>query len=231
MSTIDPTSQSQLDSILKKLGVQSEEETSRGSTDTLGQSDFLKLMTTQLQNQDPFAPMENAEFIAQMAQFSTVTGITEMGTELKGIAEQLGEFKIATAANLLGNSVMIPGNYARPDDSGEIHGMLDLPSASGATNLTFSNAAGDVLHQMQLGAQPSGLVGFAWSDVPQSVLDSGEPVRIEAFVDMGTGMESLTPSIFAEILAASTGDAVSGVVLDVRDYGEVRAADVRKFRR
>ena len=231
MSTIDPTSQSQLDSILKKLGVQSEEETSRGSKDTLGQSDFLKLMTTQLQNQDPFAPMENAEFIAQMAQFSTVTGITEMGTELKGIAEQLGEFKIATAANLLGNSVMIPGNYARPDDNGEIHGMLDLPSASGATNLTFSNAAGDVLHQMQLGAQPSGLVGFAWSDVPQSVLDSGEPVRIEAFVDMGTGMESLTPSIFAEILAASTGDAVSGVVLDVRDYGEVLAADVRKFRR
>ena len=231
MSTIDPTSQSQLDSILKKLGVQGEEDTSRGNKDTLGQSDFLKLMTTQLQNQDPFAPMENAEFIAQLAQFSTVTGITDIGTELKGIAEQLGEFKIATAANLLGNSVMIPGNYARPDDNGEIHGMLDLPSASGVTNLTFSNAAGDVLHQMQLGAQPSGLVGFAWSDVPQSVLDSGEAVRIEAFADMGTGMESLTPSIFAEILAASTGDAVSGVVLDVRDYGEVRAADVTKFRR
>ena len=218
MSTIDPTSQSQLDSILKKLGVQNEEDSSRGNKDTLGQSDFLKLMTTQLQNQDPFAPMENAEFIAQMAQFSTVTGITEMGTELKGIAEQLGEFRIATAANLLGSSVMIPGNYARPDESGEIHGMLDLPSASGQTNLTFSNEAGDVLHQMQLGPQPSGLVGFAWSDVPQSVLDSGD-------------MESLTPSIFAEILAASTGDPVTGVMLDVRDYGEVRAADVKKFRR
>ena len=70
-----------------------------------------------LQNQDPFAPMENAEFIAQMAQFSTVTGITEMGASLKGIAEQLGEFRIATAANLLGDSVMIPGNYARPDEA------------------------------------------------------------------------------------------------------------------
>ena len=231
MSTIDPTSQSQLDSILKKLGVQREEDSSSANKDTLGQSDFLKLMTTQLQNQDPFAPMENAEFIEQMAQFSTVTGITEMGTELKGIAEQLGEFRIATAANLLGNSVMIPGNYARPDGNGEIHGMLDLPSASGVTNLTFSNEAGDVLHQMQLGAQPSGLVGFEWNDVPQSVLDSGEAVRIEAFADMGAGMESLTPSIFAEILAASTGDATSGVMLDVRDYGEVRAADVRKFRR
>ena len=231
MSTIDPTSQAQLDSILKKLGVKGEEDPKPASKDNLGQSDFLKLMTTQLQNQDPFAPMENAEFIAQMAQFSTVTGITEMGASLKGIAEQLGEFRIATAANLLGSSVMIPGNYARPDESGEIHGMLDLPSASGATSLTFSNAAGDLLHTMQLGAQPSGLVGFEWSNVPQSVLDSGEAVRIEAFADMGKGMESLTPSIFAEILAASTGDAVNGVMLDVRDYGEVRAADVKKFRR
>ena len=231
MSTIDPTSQAQLDSILKKIGVNNEGDTRKASKDTLGQSDFLKLMTTQLQNQDPFAPMENAEFIAQMAQFSTVTGITDMNTTLSGMADQLGEFRIATAANLLGSSVMIPGNYARPDESGQIHGMLDLPSASGITNLTFSNANGEVLHQMALGAQPAGLVGFTWSDLPESVLASGEAVRIEAFADMGKGMESLTPSVFAEILAASTGDAATGVMLDVRDYGEVRAADVSKFRR
>ena len=114
MSTIDPTSQAQLDSILKKLGVKGEEDPKPASKDNLGQSDFLKLMTTQLQNQDPFAPMENAEFIAQMAQFSTVTGITEMGASLKGIAEQLGEFRIATAANLLGSSVMIPAITRAP---------------------------------------------------------------------------------------------------------------------
>jgi flagellar basal-body rod modification protein FlgD len=231
MSTIDPTSQAQLDSILKKIGVNNEGDTKKASKDTLGQSDFLKLMTTQLQNQDPFAPMENAEFIAQMAQFSTVTGITDMNTTLASMADQLGEFRIATAANLLGSSVMIPGNYARPDETGEIHGMLDLPSASGITNLTFSNTAGDVLHQMELGAQPAGLVGFSWTDLPDSVLASGDAVRIEAFADMGKGMESLTPSVFAEILAASTGDAATGVMLDVRDYGEVRAADVSKFRR
>ena len=230
MSTIDPTSQAQLDTILKRLGVNGEDENKPKHKDTLGQSDFLKLMTTQLQNQDPFAPMENAEFIAQMAQFSTVTGITEMGTTLKGLADQLGEFRIATAANLLGNSVMIPGNYARPDAQGEIHGMLDLPSASGLTNLTFSNAAGDVLHHMELGPQAAGLVGFAWQDIPQSVLESGDAIRIEAFADMGEGMQSLTPSVYAEILAASTGDPTTGVMLDVRDYGSVRAADITKFR-
>ena len=93
---------------------------------------------------------------------------------------------------------MIPGNYARPDAQGEIHGMLDLPSASGVTNLTFSNAAGDVLHQMELGPQAAGLVGFAWQDVPQNILEGGDAIRIEAFADMGEGMQSLTPSVYAD---------------------------------
>jgi len=230
MSMIDATSQNQLNTILDKIGVKQEDGQTSRSKDTLGQSDFLKLMTTQLQNQDPFAPMENAEFIAQMAQFSTVTGITEMGETMKGLAEQMKEFRIATAANLLGNSVMVPGNYARPDENGEIHGMLDLPSAAGMTNLTFSDETGEVLHQMDLGPQPSGLIGFSWQDIPASILEKNERIRIEAFADLGKGMESLTPSVFAEVLAASAGTDADGVMLDVQDYGSMRAADVQKFR-
>ena len=94
---------------------------------SLGQEDFLKLMTTQLQNQDPFAPMENGEFIAQMAQFSTVTGITEMGQTLKGLSDKLNEFRIATASDLLGNSVCTGDNKANK----EVRcAPIDLPSAS-----------------------------------------------------------------------------------------------------
>ena len=85
-----------LNNILNKLGIQPQEQKKRADGGSLGQEDFLKLMTTQLQNQDPFAPMENADFIAQMAQFSTVTGITDIGQSLKGISNQLSEFRIAT---------------------------------------------------------------------------------------------------------------------------------------
>ena len=230
MSTIDPTSQSQLDSILKKLGVQKEEDGSRGNKETLGQGDFLKLMTTQLQNQDPFAPMDNTAMVEQMAQFSQVTGITEMSQTLKGIADQLSEFRIATASNMLGNSVMVPGNYARPDDRGEIHGMLDLPRSSAATSLVFTDDNGQIMHSIDLGAQPAGLVGFSWEDMPEDMANSGQAVRIEAYADFGSGKEALTPSVFAEVLAASKGDSLTGVMLDVRDYGEIRAADVTKFR-
>ena len=230
MSTIDPNSTATLNKILEKIGVKSNDENSLKKKETLGQSDFLKLMTTQLQNQDPFAPMENGDFIAQMAQFSTVTGIAEMGESLKSLSNQLGEFRIATATNLLGHSVLVPGNKVRPNSDGEIHGVLDIPRASSATNIVFSNTAGEVVHTIDLGSQASGLVGFSWNDIPQELHNQDNPLKIEAFMNGENGRSGVTPSVFAEVLAASTGDSKTGVVLEVKDYGNINAADVRKFR-
>ena len=230
MSTIDPNSTATLNKILEKIGVKSNDDASSKKKDTLGQSDFLKLMTTQLQNQDPFAPMENGDFIAQMAQFSTVTGIAEMGESLKSLSNQLGEFRIATATNLLGHSVLVPGNKVRPNSEGEIHGVLDLPRASSATNIVFSNTAGEVVHSIDLGSQSSGLVGFSWKDIPKELHNQDNPMKVEAFMNGENGRSGVTPSVFAEVLAASTVDSSTVVVLEVKDYGNINAADVRKFR-
>ena len=230
MSTIDPNSTATLNKILEKIGVKSNDDASSKKKDTLGQSDFLKLMTTQLQNQYPFAPMENGDFIAQMAQFSTVTGIAEMGESLKSLSNQLGEFRIATATNLLGHSVLVPGNKVRPNSEGEIHGVLDLPRASSATNIVFSNTAGEVVHSIDLGSQASGLVGFSWQDIPKELYNQDNPLKVEAFMNGENGRSGVTPSVFAEVLAASTGDSSNGVVLEVKDYGNINASDVRKFR-
>lgn len=229
MSTID--SNQSLNAILDKLGVNKQEEMTTKRRDQLGQADFLKLMTTQLQNQDPFAPMDNADFIAQMAQFSTVTGITDMGETLKGMSDQLQEFRIATASNLLGHSVLVPGNLARPDENGEIHGVVDLPSSASTSNIRFTNAQGEILHQVDMGAQPRGLVGFSWLDIPSEILESGDAIRVEAYADTGNGLEAVSPSVFADVLAATTGNGRDGVQLDVRDYGTISAAEVIKFRK
>ena len=55
----------------------------------LDQSDFLRLMTAQLSQQDPFNPVDNQEMVAQMAQFSSLAGVSETNTTLKSISEQL----------------------------------------------------------------------------------------------------------------------------------------------
>ena len=229
MSSIESNNQS-LNNILEKIGVKTPENTNSGPKSSLGQEDFLKLMTTQLQNQDPFAPMENGEFIAQMAQFSTVTGITEMGETLKGLSDQLNEFRIATASDLLGNSVLVPGNIVRPNKDGEIHGIIDLPSASSETSVSFFDGSGELVHSVDLGAQGRGLVGFEWLNIPKELVDKEEPLRVEAYINTGNGSEGLTPSVFSEVVAASVNGKNQGVTVDVKDFGEMAAADVIKFR-
>ena len=230
MASIDPSQQS-LSAILNKLGINPAEKSNvPKSKDQLGQEDFLKLMTTQLQNQDPFAPMENGEFIAQMAQFSTVTGITSMDESLKDVASKLGETRVATATNMLGHSVLVPGSIARVDDDGSVNGVIDLPSASSNVNVVFKSQNGDILDTINLGNQPSGLVGFAWHGAPKHMTDNDEPIFVEAYANTGKGMEGVSSSIFAEVLSSSAGDSNSGVMLDVRDYGTISANEVIKFR-
>jgi flagellar basal-body rod modification protein FlgD len=229
MSSIESSNQS-LNNILDKIGVRSPEDAPNKRKNSLGQEDFLKLMTTQLQNQDPFAPMENGEFIAQMAQFSTVTGITEMGQTLKGLSDKLNEFRIATASDLLGNSVLVPGNLVRPNKEGEIHGIIDLPSASSETSVSFFDSSGELVHSAELGAHSRGLVGFEWLNIPKEIVEKDEPLRVEAYINTGKGSEGLTPSVFSEVIAASLNAKGQGVTIDVKDFGEMAAADVIKFR-
>lgn len=65
---------------------------------SLGQADFLRLLTVQVQQQDPFDPVDNKEMLAQMAQFSSLSGITEMNETLQGISEKLDALAAAQAA-------------------------------------------------------------------------------------------------------------------------------------
>ena len=183
MTTIDPNSAQA--ALFEKLGLTKQSDAQKANSDKLGQSDFLKLMTTQLQNQDPFAPMDNGDFIAQMAQFSTVTGIQEMNTSIGKLVEEFDQARIATASNLLGHSVLVPGNIGRADENGELHGVLDLPDSTILTQLTYRDADTNAeLYKEDLGPRSAGLVGFKWSDIPEEILDGTERIKIEALIDL-----------------------------------------------
>ena len=76
----------------------------------MGQEDFLKLMTTQLQNQDPMKPMENGDFLAQIAQFSTVDGIGKLQESFEALSGSLHSNQALQASGLIGRNVMVPSN-------------------------------------------------------------------------------------------------------------------------
>ena len=230
MTTIDPNSAQA--ALFEKLGLNKQSDAQKANSDKLGQSDFLKLMTTQLQNQDPFAPMDNGDFIAQMAQFSTVTGIQDMNASLGKLVEEFDQARIATASNLLGHSALVPGNIGRPDDEGQLHGVLDLPEATISTQLNYVDAdTNNSLFKEDLGPRAAGLVGFKWSDIPEEILASNKRIKIEALIDTGNGPEQLSPSIYSKVISASVGTGeTKQVLLNVEDYGDLDVSSAVNFR-
>ena len=230
MSTIDPNSAQA--ALFEKLGLNKKPSAEEKNSDKLGQSDFLKLMTTQLQNQDPFAPMDNGDFIAQMAQFSTVTGIQEMNSSIGKLVDEFDQARIATASNLLGNSVLVPGNYGRPDEMGELHGVLDLPEPTISTKIIYRDAeTNSELLTQDLGPKGAGLVDFKWTDIPEEILAENSRIKIEAMIDTGSGPEQLSPSIYSKVISASVGTGeAKQVLLNIEDYGELDVASALTFR-
>ena len=228
MTEINQTSQQSLQRILDKLGVKSSEDKKASENkSTLGQEDFLKLMTTQLQNQDPFAPMENGDFIAQMAQFSTVTGITEMGNEMKAINDKLDSFRIATASQYLGHSVLVPGNMVRTNGKDNVEGVIDVPNSTTKLQVFFQKENGEIIDQLDLGGQSRGLVGFSWENIPEEIKKGNEKIFISAFLGDNPD-QALGTSVFSKVLGTSTEN--NQIKLEVDGYGLIDASKAVRFR-
>lgn len=146
------------------LGLALNSSTQSAAKKSLGQDDFLKLMTTQLQYQDPFKPMENGEFLGQMAQFSTLTGIQDLQKSFSSLAGSLQSNQTLQASSMVGRYVMVPSSSAYLTEGAGLAGAIDVP-ASGNVSVTLSNASGEVVRTLDLGTQAAGRASFTWDGV------------------------------------------------------------------
>ena len=217
--------------LLDKLNIRSASDVINESKDRLGQEEFLTLMTAQLQNQDPMAPMDNGDFIAQMAQFSTVTGITDMVSSMKSMAEEFRQFRVASVSNILGHSVLVPGDMTVPDINGEMHGVFELDRTAIDTQVNFFDAStGEQLEARNMGPQASGLIGFQWTDLPAEYRNGSKQIRVEVMVNYGQGMESLQPNLFSKVIGAELDKTTGATNLELENTQTVDASSVIRFR-
>ena len=125
------------------------------------QDRFLKLLVTQLQNQDPLSPMDNAQLTSQIAQINTVTGIATLNTSVQGLSSQFLQMQTLQGASLVGKSVIVPGNKV-DIAAGVGQGGFELKSAADAVKVEVLSPAGQVVDTISLGAQSAGVHGFDW---------------------------------------------------------------------
>lgn len=129
----------------------------------LGQADFLRLMTAQMSAQDPFAPMDNSQFLAQLAQFSQVAGISEMNASLSQIAASLGGNRLGDASSWIGQEVLFATDIAAPDSQGVFSGEIAIGEKLDANaTLNFSDADGVIVHSQQIGSLAAGRSQWVW---------------------------------------------------------------------
>lgn len=166
----------------------------------MGQADFLRLLTTQMQTQDPFAPMDNSQMVTQMATITNSTGIAEMNQTLAQIKSDLSGSRIGDAASWIGKSMLVKSNIAAPDAAGQYAGMLDLPNAADNVSVQLLDGSGNVVKTIDLGAQPAGSVGFYWDGKD----DAGNTVGTQPLQVKVNGATPTTVATWATIAAVQS---------------------------
>lgn len=131
--------------------------------DGLDRNAFLTLLTTQLQNQNPLDPMKNEQFVAQLAQFSQLEGITNMSTSLSDVADVIRSDRIMTGANLVGKSVF--GQTGRITTDGQSASAIEFNLPYGADQVEvgiYDPVSGALMRSMVVGPQSSGTLNITW---------------------------------------------------------------------
>jgi flagellar basal-body rod modification protein FlgD len=167
---------------------------------SMDQSDFLRLMTTQLSTQDPFNPVDNTQMVAQMAQFSQLAGISDMNKNLASIASVLAPGRLADAASWIGRSMLTQSDIATPLQDGSYAGQISLPGDADQVNLSFVDQDGKLVHSESLGAQKAGDLAFAWDgkDASGATIANG-PLRIIVDASGGGAAVSATTATWTGI--------------------------------
>lgn len=196
----------------------------------LGQEDFFKLMITQLQNQDPFEPMENGDFLGQMAQFGTVNGIGELQKSFEGIAQSVQSAQTLQAASLVDREVLVPVDMAGLGPEGGVRGALDLKSSAEEVTVGVYDAAGALVRRIPMGAQPSGMPSFHWD----GTTDQGErapPGVYEFRANAVRDGDSEQPELLlnARVESVRTDQRNGGIKLQIEGFGEMDFSEVRRI--
>lgn len=236
MSSITATSgidKSTQDSIYAAAGIARTDTSKTSDTanlgrTTLGQSDFVRLMTAQLQFQDPFKPADNTEMVAQMAQFSQVAGISDMNKSLAGISTRLNSTTAADAMGYVGRTVLTKGTTAYERTTGGITGAVELAGDATDVDVSITDKNGNVVKNIQLGAQKAGEANYTWDgkDADGNKVEAG-PYTISVEAAKGATIVDATSLVWAPVESASLPPG-GNPVLNVTGIGTVDPADVRK---
>jgi flagellar basal-body rod modification protein FlgD len=228
------TNTSSINDLMSTMNSKATTATDSVSADT---DKFMTLLVTQLKNQDPLNPLDNAQVTSQLAQLQTVTGVNKLNTTLESLKSSYQSSEAMQATNLIGHGVLVEGSNVTLSKSQGIMGV-ELGTDAAAVQVNITDKTGKVVQTMDLGPQKAGIVPLAWDGVPDpnnlgsdgkpvTLADGDYTVSVVAKNTAGDTLKDAKSLSFDSVLSVTTNSA-DGVKLNLPVKGAVSLADIKQ---
>ncbi|OUL10531.1 flagellar basal body rod modification protein, partial [bacterium AM6] len=179
---------------------------------------FLRLMTEQLQHQDPLKPMDNTQMVSQMAQMSTVQGITDLNKSVKGFQESMASDQVLRGAALVGHQVLVPSEKLVLEKEGSVEGTVAAPAA-GIVTVDVTDANGAKVTSISVEAKAAGETAFTWDgkDANGKRMEPGKYNIVANHVDTTGKSTKLSTFVQAPVESVTVGS--DGLYLNLKGLG------------
>ena len=211
-------------------------EQATNDPNAMGQTEFLELMMAQLKNQDPLSPQDNTEFIAQLAQFSSVEGIQSMNTSVDSLVDSFKSSQALQASALVGRKVQIEGSLVPAKEGEGVSGTVEVPEGSQNLSVVVHNAAGQAVAELDMsgyaapsGAYPSGQIPFEWDgkDTEGNPAPAGV-YSVSAVSNVQGNAQTLGTNVNVNVDSVTLGNG-GQITLNLAGYGSMSLSDVKEF--
>lgn len=191
------------------------------------QDRFMTLLVTQMKNQDPLNPMDNAQVTSQMAQLSTVTGIDKLNDTMAALISSVQVGQSYQATSMIGHNVLVSGNTVSTEGSGGYFGV-ELPVGADKLSITIKDSAGNTVRNVELGAQSEGTLPLTWDGKTNdgSVAATGD-YKIEVAATIGGQAVEASSLGYAKVLSVSNVNG--GIKLNLSNNSSVGTTDVKEI--
>ena len=192
---------------------------------------FMTLLVTQLKNQDPMNPLDNAQLTSQLAQLSTVTGVNKLNTTLESLKSSYQSSEAMQASAMIGHSVLVAGNYVDLSKSQGVMGV-DVGTAADSVKLIVTDTTtGKDIDTIDMGAKEAGTYPLLWDGIPSgesaAVKDGRYLIRVEATAK-GEALKD-AKALSLDTVASISSNATTGVKLNLPTKGIVTMADIKQI--
>jgi flagellar basal-body rod modification protein FlgD len=198
-----------------------------GDASELGKDAFLELLVTQLENQDPLEPMEDTQFISQLAQFSNLEQMTNISKGIDTLVDNSSQ-DMLSGVNYIGKGVVSAGSTISKsgDQSSALYYTIDDPAVRMTINVFDS--AGNMVDSEEVGAKQAGTYAFIWDGVDYDGQDQADGTYRVTFAAEGANGEPVLTSTEVAGIVTSVETVDGQTLLNLSDGRSVNILDVRE---